>query len=124
MEDENLDSVGQKVEIGDLVIFLSGYRTKNMKFGRVVYINSGKIKVAYASIGYDVERNESEPSYIVRGPIRTYNCVVIEREYIQPELKNLLNNWNSSRKKKPLHEFLNMPKSVINQWTKERCKPL
>lgn len=116
------DAVGQEISFGDLVIFRRQYRRASLRYGKIVSIGFDTVKIAFPTIKY--ESGGYYNDYMLTGNVSSGNCVVMEREFIQPELKEKLAEWSNKKRKKPLHEFLNFSKSEVFSWAGTRCLPL
>lgn len=116
------DALGQEINLGDLVVFKRQYRRAAFRYGKVVSIGINTVRMVYPKVKY--EGAEYCNTYELTGSVDSLHCVVIEREFVQPELKEKLVEWSSKKRKKPLHEFLNFSKSEVFSWAGTRCLPL
>lgn len=117
-----LDAIGQGIQLGDLVVFRRQYRHAPLRFGRIITINEDKVRIAFHIQRY-VE-GILQDSYNLTGSVESSNCIIIEREFIQPELKVKLAEWNDRKKKPDICEFFGMSTRDFGFWTKSRCMPL
>lgn len=114
-----LDSVGQEIQLGDLVVFRRQYRRAPLRFGRIITVNPDTIRIVFYNQRYI--DGLIQDSYSITGSVESNNCIVIEREFVQPQLKDRLNEWNSKKKKPDICEFLGMSNRDIGLWARQRC---
>jgi hypothetical protein len=114
------DIIGQEIEYGDLVIYVIG---KEIKVGRVVEKAIDSVKLCICSNKFDPE-GERLDTYRITSRINICYIVVLEREFIQPELKDKLEQWNKLKKKPELGKYLGMDDLTMAMWSKNRCSSL
>lgn len=121
-----IDAIGQEIQLGDLVVFKRNYKRTSIRIGRIIGTGINKIMVVYPSKRYVYEGNQHTTfdSYEISGWFFDLNCVVLEREFIQPDLKIKLTEWKGKNKNIPLHEFLGMAEIEMNQWIRTRLLPI
>jgi hypothetical protein len=118
------DCANQDIQLGDLVVFKKGSRYTTMQLGRVAALSKLQMRLLYPTTGYGLVRKEI---YAITGSMDPKNCFVVEREFVQPDLKLKLKEWSKlklkNKDKKSLEKTLRMKESDIIMWCKTRCTP-
>lgn len=116
------DIIGQEIEYGDLVTYIVGKNT--LKVGRVIGKDSDCVKLCIYWQKFENGYEEFISTYTITSRINICYMVVLEREFIQPELKDKLEKWNKLKKKPELGKYLEMDDLTMAMWSKTRCSSL
>ncbi len=111
------DSAEQKIQLGDLIVFRIGY---DLVLGRVLKIfDPSNMLVSYVQPKRDKrDKNDIKSLKYYTSTISPGNSFIIEREFIQPELKEKLSRWNG--KNQSLRKALGMSTYDIVMWSMTR----
>lgn len=117
------DSAGQEIQLGDLVVYKKQYRYSRMGLGRVVSIGNNTVTLVHS--GYKYRDGEKVLGYKMTGAMNPQNCYIVEREFVQPSLKEKLEAWNGKKTKRgPVDKALGMGEFDVAMWSQTRCTPM